>query len=66
MKGRSAVLTIGLVLALATSAEGGSGLGDVHTSAATVARLVEAEEEVIRALQDYIDKEENRLAAIRG
>nr|XP_027227836.1 prolyl 4-hydroxylase subunit alpha-2-like [Penaeus vannamei] len=66
MRGRSAVLALGLVLALVTSAEGGSGLGDVHTSAATVARLVEAEEEVIRTLQDYIDKEESRLAAIRG
>lgn len=41
------------------------GLGDVHTSAATVAQLVEAEEAVILTLQDYIRKEETRLQTIK-
>ncbi|KAG7163500.1 Prolyl 4-hydroxylase subunit alpha-2-like 1 [Homarus americanus] len=41
------------------------GLGDVHTSVATVAQLVEAEHHVISTLQEYLDKEEERLNTIR-
>ncbi|KAK4317544.1 hypothetical protein Pmani_011388 [Petrolisthes manimaculis] len=41
------------------------GLGDVHTSAVTVAQLVQTEHVVIDILQDYITKEENRLEAIK-
>ena len=41
------------------------GLGDVHTSAASVARLVEAEQGVVAALQDYMTREDARLQVIR-
>ncbi|XP_066962228.1 prolyl 4-hydroxylase subunit alpha-1-like [Macrobrachium rosenbergii] len=42
-----------------------STLGDVHTSAATVAQLVENEAAVILTLKDYIRKEEERLQTIK-
>ncbi|CAL4179163.1 unnamed protein product, partial [Meganyctiphanes norvegica] len=41
------------------------GLGDVHTSVASVARLVEAENLLIHSLQDYVDREEGRLQEIK-
>lgn len=40
-------------------------LGEVHTSAVTVAQLVEAENSVTHALQEYVKKEETRLGTIK-
>lgn len=57
-----AVLT---VMAAAVASGHTHGLGDVHTSAASVARLVEAEESVVAALQDYVAQEDARLEVIR-
>nr|XP_045593803.1 prolyl 4-hydroxylase subunit alpha-2-like [Procambarus clarkii] len=54
-----------VVLVMVTVVETTWSLGDVHTSAVTVAQLVEAENSVIHVLQDYVDKEEARLRVIR-
>ncbi|XP_045111917.1 prolyl 4-hydroxylase subunit alpha-2-like [Portunus trituberculatus] len=55
-----------LVVMVSVAASGYTqGLGDVHTSAASVARLVEAEQAVVAALQDYVTKEDARLEVIR-
>ncbi|XP_050712777.1 prolyl 4-hydroxylase subunit alpha-2-like isoform X2 [Eriocheir sinensis] len=63
---RHGCLTLVVLAVLAASGDTHGELGDVHTSAASVARLVEAEQTVVAALQDYLAREEARLEAIRG
>lgn len=58
-------VTLVMVALLVTKDNFVLGLGDVHTSAVTVAQLVETEHLVIDVLQDYISKEEARLKAIK-
>lgn len=58
-------VTLVMVALLVTKGGLVLGLGDVHTSAVTVAQLVETEHLVIDVLQDYISKEEIRLQAIK-
>lgn len=59
-------LTLAVLAVLAASANTHGELGEVHTSAASVARLVEAEQTVVAALQEYLAREEARLEVIRG
>lgn len=63
---RHECLTFIVLAMMAPSGNTHGELGDVHTSAVSVARLVEAEETVVAALQDYLVREEARLEAIRG
>ncbi|XP_071542092.1 prolyl 4-hydroxylase subunit alpha-1-like [Panulirus ornatus] len=56
---------LAFVVAMVVMTEMTWGLGDVHTSVATVAQLVEAEHAVIFALKDYVRKEESRLETIK-
>ena len=41
------------------------GMGDVHTSAESVAKLVSAESSIIKTLKTYIEEEEERLGKIK-
>lgn len=59
-------LTLAVLAVLVASGNTHGELGDVHTSAASVASLVETEQTVVAALQDYLVREEARLEAIRG
>lgn len=62
---RHGCLMVAVMAVLVASGHTHGELGDVHTSAASVARLVEAEQGVVAALQDYLGLEEARLEAIR-
>lgn len=59
-------LTVVMFAVLAASGDTHGELGDVHTAAASVASLVDTEQTVVIALQDYLIQEEARLEAIKG
>ena len=41
------------------------GMGEVHTSVESVARLVSIEDSIIKTLEDYLRQEEERINTIK-